>query len=475
MNQSLRILFLSAEVAPFAKRGGLADIAGSLPTALAAMGHDVKVIMPAYREIEDGYPDVVSLDRPLHVPLRGSFFPFGAFEGRLRHSGVPIYFVAERNLFYRPNIYGYDDDPYRFGFFSRAALALCQAIDWQPDIVHANDWHTAAAVMWLATNGHYDPFFGRTRTVYTIHNLAYQGRAGWDLADYLGIWTHRLREESYGEINMMARGIYHADRVTTVSPTYTNEIRTPEGGAGMHELLRHRGAAVSGILNGLDYQEWNPQTDPRLPANYSADDVQEKKRVRQALQEQLGLPVRDVPMISMISRLDWQKGLDISGHVMHRLMSGEIGEVQLVVLGTGEPAYESMLHHLAGYHRAKMRAIIEFRAELAALIYAGSDLFLMPSRFEPCGLSQLIAMRYGTLPVARATGGLADTVWQDQTGFLFGAYSADAFWGALRHALDTYHNRPDQWLAMQRAAMTQDFSWSRSAELYEQLYKQLHT
>lgn len=473
MAEPLRILLLSAEVAPFAKRGGLGDVAGSLPKALRRLGHDVRVVMPAYRNIEYGYPGVAPAQLRLNVPTGHGLAPAGVFTGELPGSDVPAYFVAETHLFNRPEIYGYGDDPYRFAFFSRAALDLVvAAMGWRPDVVHANDWHTAPAVTWLATAGQGDPRYQRLPTVYTIHNLAHQGKTDWQIFDFLGLQTHSLAEEAFGEVNFMARGIYHATMINTVSPTYAHEIMTPAGGANLDGLLRYRSYDVHGILNGIDHDEWNPATDARLAAHYDAEEPAARVENRRALQKYAGLPQQDdVPLVGMITRLDWQKGLDITGHVIHLLMSGLGGDAQFILLGSGEARYEAMFGHLASYHREKMAAFLDYNADLAPLIYAGSDMFLMPSLFEPCGLGQLIAMRYGSVPVVRATGGLNDTVADGVTGFVFHDYSAEAFWQALLRAMDVYRNDRKAWTGIQKNGMGADFSWDRSAQGYEQLYR----
>jgi starch synthase len=300
----------------------------------------------------------------------------------------------------------------------------------------------------------------------------HQGTAAWQLTEYLGVLTHGLNEEHYGEVNLMARGIYHATMVGTVSPTYAHEIMTREGGYGLDALLRYRHFDVHGILNGLDYDVWNPSTDPQLASRFSEHSVERRRANRRALQERLSLPVRDdVPIVSMIARLDRQKGFDIVGHVVHRLMNDEAGgEAQFVVLGSGASHYEDMFRHLAGYHGAKMTAVLGYDGALAPLIYGGADIFLMPSLFEPCGLGQMIAMRYGSVPVVRATGGLVDTVRDGVTGFTFNEYSADACWDALRRAVYHWRMNGDGWRAMQRQGMKTDFSWATSARGYQQLY-----
>jgi starch synthase len=469
----MRILFLSAEVSPFAKRGGLGDVAGSLPKALLELGHDVRVVMPAYANIERGVEDVHAMDLQLQVPTGAGPVLAGAFEGRLPGSEVPVYFIAQRDLFDRPEVYGYWDDPYRFAFFSRAALDLAiAALGWRPNVVHANDWHTAPAVTWLATAGQGDARYRDMPTLFTIHNLAHQGRTNWEIFNYLGLVTHSLAEEPYGEVNFMARGIYHATMINTVSPTYAREIMTVEGGASLDALLRHRSYDLHGILNGLDDDEWDPSSDRRLAATFDADSLSQRVENRHALQDAAGLPRRDdIPLVAMISRLDWQKGLEITGHVIHLLMNGFAGDAQFVVLGTGERRFEEMFARIAGYHRDKMTAFLEYNASLAPLIYGGSDIFLMPSLFEPCGLGQLIAMRYGSVPVVRATGGLADTVEDGVTGFSFYQYNADAFWNALQRAIYVYNVDQENWRLIQRNGMGADYSWTRSARGYEQVYE----
>jgi starch synthase len=470
---SLKILFISAEVAPFAKVGGLADVAGSLPKALRALGHDVRVVMPAYRQIEAqaGAGQLRFREGGMIVPTGAGGMPAGIFESLLPGSDVPIYFVAQSRLFNYPNVYGYND-AYRFAFFSRAAFEVANVLGWRPDVLHAHDWHTAPAVTWLATAGQADNRYRGIPSVFTIHNLAHQGLSSWKVLDYLGLITHGLAEEPYGAVNFMARGIFHATMINTVSPTYGREIMTPEGGAGLHNLLRFRHYDVHGILNGVDYEVWNPQTDKNLARHFDAEHLADRIENKRALQQRLDLPQRDdVPLVGMVTRLDGQKGLEIVGHVIHLLMNGGAGEAQFVIVGTGASHYEDMFRHLAGYHRNKMRAILAYEPRLAPLVYGGSDIFLMPSLFEPCGLGQMIAMRYGSVPVVRATGGLADTVRDGVTGFVFNEFSAEAFWNALRSAIYIYGMDHESWRAIQLNGMTSDFSWRSSALGYQQLYE----
>ncbi|GAB4158335.1 MAG: glycogen synthase GlgA [Candidatus Promineifilaceae bacterium] len=472
MDRSLQVLFISAEVAPFAKRGGLGDVAGALPKALRALGHDVRVVMPAYANIEAGYPGVNGTDIILQVPTGSGPVRAGVFEGALPGSDVPVYFIAERNLFNRPEVYGYWDDPYRFAFLSRAALDLVAALNWRPDLLHAHDWHAAPAVTWLATSGQTFDFFRGIPSLFTIHNLAHQGLTSWNIFDYLGIRTHSLLEERYGEVNFMARGIYHATQINTVSPSYAREILSREGGANMDGLLRHRQRDLHGILNGIDTDVWNPATDKHLSFPYDQHNLAGKAQNKRALQRLLGLPERDdVPLLAMVSRLDFQKGLDILGEPLHLLLNGMAGEAQFVVLGTGAAEYEDMFRHLAHYHKEKMTAVLAYSGGLAPQIYAGSDMFLMPSRFEPCGLGQMIAMRYGSVPIVRATGGLADTVSEGHTGFLFYPMDSYALWQAIQRAMYIYYHDKTSWRQMQINGMSSDFSWTRFAQSYQQLYE----
>jgi starch synthase len=471
---ALKILFVSAEVAPFAKVGGLADVAGALPKALRKLGHDVRVVMPAYQKLEaEGRAGKFSA-RPggMIVNMGAGPIPAGIYESVLPGSDVPVYFVAQHNLYDRPNVYGYNDDAYRFAFLGRAAFEVCNALGWRPDILHAHDWHTAPAVFWLATTGQADDRYRGIPSVFTIHNLAHQGLTSWDINRYLGVITHGLTEESPGAVNLMARGIYHATMINTVSPTYVREIMTVEGGWGLQNLLRYRHFDVHGILNGVDYDVWNPATDKNLAQNFTAETLETRAANKRALQAKLGLPQRpEVPLIGMVTRLDAQKGMEIMGHPLHLLMNGSAGEAQFVVVGTGAKQYEDMFRHLAGYHSDKFRAVLAYAPELAPLVYGGSDMFVMPSLFEPCGLGQLISMRYGTVPVVRATGGLADTVRDGVTGFSFNDYSAEDFWRTLQRAMYIYNVDKASWQAIQRNGLTSDFSWRNSALGYQQLYE----
>lgn len=470
-----RILFLSSEVAPFAKTGGLADVGGSLPKALAALGHDVRIILPAYDNIEaaaiQGKWGITNLPS-ISVPLGFGNVPAGIFFTKLPDSEISVYFIAEGSLFNRQNYYGYEDDGYRFSFYCRAALHLTTVLGWKPDILHANDWHAAPAVTWLDTAGRSYFDFQNIPSLFTIHNLAHQGRSPWGVFDYLGIQSFRLREENYNQVNFMARGIHHSTLINTVSPSYAREILTWDGGSGLDGLLRARANDVYGILNGLDMIEWDPANDPFLASKFNANHMEKRIENKLALQLRAGLPPNpNIPLVAMVSRLDWQKGLDITGHVIHLLMNNYAGEAQFIVLGTGSQEYEDMFSNLANYHRQKMAAFMSYDNSLAHLIYGGSDIFIMPSLFEPCGLGQMIAMRYGSVPVVRAIGGLADTVQDSVTGFSFYDYSSEAFSQALQRAIYIYTADKDGWRGIQENGMLADFTWERSARGYQQLYE----
>jgi starch synthase len=496
---SLRVLFLTSEVTPFAKTGGLADVAGSLPKALAALGHDVRVMMPAYASIEralqDGQWGLRAVGPTLRVPILGGINA-GTLQAMLPGTSVPVEFIAERDLFDRADLYGYPDDPYRFAFFCRAALQwVVETRAWRPDIVHAHDWHAAAAILWLATSGQDDLRYRDLPTVLTIHNLLHQGRTSIDILRYLGVRGSRLYEEGVDEVNVLARGIYHATMINTVSPTYAREILTPDGGMRLDGLLRYRQYDVHGILNGLDYDVWNPETDRHLARTYDANTLERRADNKRALQARMGLAQRDdVPVVAIVSRLDVQKGVDLVEAIVPRLLGPESARprsvtpespaallqslgtlsapaAQLIVLGSGAAEHETALRRLAAAHPGRMAAMLRYDPVVAPLIYGGSDVFLMPSRFEPCGLGQMIAMRYGCVPVVRATGGLVDTVQDGVTGFSFGPYDADAFWDALQRALRMYREEPAAWRVMQQRGMAADFSWTASARGYEHLYE----
>lgn len=478
----MNVLFVSAEAYPFAKVGGLADVVGSLPGALREHDIDARIVMPGYGFINHARHGIDQLFS----------FEFTHREGTSTiqvfstvRNGVPIYFIQGWPYFGNEDTTYtvWDWDSPRFIFFNQATLALMwelkQRLDWFPDLVHVHDWHTGL-LPFLLDEQQYVPGWGRVPTMLTIHNLAYQGeyQGGWLFK--AGISGRHHPDLVYQNLtdNLLAIAIAHSDIVTTVSPRYAVEIQYPYMGYGLDGMIRTRKDDLYGILNGLDTHVWDPATDPRITANYDADTFRERRiHNKRALQNQLGLDVRDdVPLVGFVSRLVWQKGPDLAIPALRQIASDT--DMQFVALGTGDPYYEEPMRDLERDFPHKIRSIIDFNGTLAQLIYAGSDIFLMPSHFEPCGMGQMVAMRYGSLPLVRETGGLADTVDNYDngpadygTGFVFHWEQSDAVLGTLRWAIDTYYNRPDAWQRMQRRAMRRDFSWYTSARQYIDLYR----
>lgn len=475
----MKILYLASEVAPFTKVGGLADVAGSLPAALAALGHDVRVAMPLYGTISQQEYGLRQITSPMAVPIGDDYTGAAIFEGQIKgYAGgpaVPIYFVQNQHHFERPKIYGYDDDGDRFLVFCQAALRMLPVIGWKPDIVHANDWHTALAPVFLKTFYKYDTYLNGIRSAFSIHNLAYQGwfPEGWLKQALLHrdgiVWGDRENQ-----VNLMGRAIALADGVSTVSPTYAAQILTPEFGEGLDWLLNYRWGHLWGILNGIDYSIYDPATDKRIAFNYDAERIENRAKNKADLQRSLGLPEKpDVPIIGMVSRLADQKGFDlVAGAIQDILKRG----AQVVILGTGEYYYHDLLWHIMDSNRQQMNVTLAFDLTLAQKIYAGSDFFLMPSRFEPCGLGQMLAMRYGSVPIVRHTGGLADTVHEFQpatnegNGFLFGPYQVSHMLAAIDRAFDVYRN-PAKMQELIRINMSKEYSWASSARQYVEFYE----
>ena len=472
------LLFVSSEVAPWSKTGGLGDVAGALPRALAARGHAVAVVSPRYYRVDVQRQRM----KPLHraVAVRGE--PTTLWLKRV--DGVDFYFVENDRLFgSRGGLYGdahgdYGDNAERFAYLCRAALAAPAALSFRPRIIHCNDWQTGLVPFLLRQEHARDPMVSRAKTVFTIHNLAYQGIFDKRVVPALGLPWDVFRYEAmefFDHLSFMKAGLTFADALTTVSPTYAREILTPEGGAQLDAVLRHRARDLTGILNGIDMKEWDPATDRQLPAHYSAAEPSGKARCKEALQKEMGLAVRpDVPLVGMVGRLAEQKGLDLVAAVLPQLAAND---VQLAVLGSGQAELERAFAHAAREHPGRIAARIGFDEGLAHRIEAGADVFLMPSRFEPCGLNQLYSLRYGTVPVVRAVGGLVDTVEDFDgasrgTGFRFRDYAPSALWTALRRALDVYRDQR-AWRGLMARGMAQDFSWDRSAAGYEALYQRL--
>lgn len=480
-NSPLKVLFLSAEVVPFAKTGGLADVAGSLPKAIRALGHDVRVCMPRYGRVDKAKFGLKEVVPCFDVPMDHAKEQASIWQGTIGQD-VPVYMVDNAHYFDRDGIYMYPDDAERFIFWCRAALEMLRRpeIDWQPDIIHCNDWHTAIIPNWLRTVYKDDPFYAHAATVYTIHNLAYQGIFGHRVLEIAGIdeygfLYHPEMADMAEVVDLMARGIYFADVISTVSERYAQEILTPEFGERMDPLLRDRRDRLFGILNGIDYEVMDPATDPHLAARFDAQHLEARAANKAALQREAGLAVSPTtPLVGVISRLTDQKGFDLISRIIDPLMN--YVDLQFVLLGTGEQTYHDMFSALAQRYPQKAAVFLTFNAPLAQRIYGGSDIFLMPSRFEPCGLGQMIAMRYGSVPVVRATGGLADTVvdFDPRTGkgngFTFEAYDAMALFIALVRAAETYKHEA-AWRQLMLRGMAEDFSWTRSAGRYIDLYR----
>ncbi|MBI2886943.1 MAG: glycogen synthase [Chloroflexi bacterium] len=449
----LRVLYVSAEMSPFSKVGGLADVAASLPKALAALGHDVRVITPDHGDRAPKAPDAPSWQTNLRY--LGQEERVTVLQSSLG-SSVPFYLVGNDRYFRRSQVYGEPDDLLRYQLFCLAALEATRLAGWQPDILHCNDWHTAFLPFALRNRAWSEPWYRPTASVLTIHNLRYRGPD--ELTDIL------------------SQGIYYADLVSTVSQTYAREITTPELGEGLDSLLRLRQDRLFGIVNGLDTELFDPSTDPALAAHYDSERLHLKLKNKEALQARVGLaPNAAAPLAGVVSRLVEQKGIDLLAAVLERAVV-ELG-LQCVVLGAGDPVLQQQLLQQEARRPAAVKVVSGFEPELAQLIYGGADLFLMPSRYEPCGLGQLIAMRYGTVPVARRTGGLADTVADASadlaqgTGFVFEDYTPGAFLQALGRAVAAFRQR-DAWATLQRRCMAQDFSWAASARSYEAMYYQ---
>ena len=478
----LKILFVTPEVEPFVKVGGLADMVGALPKDLAAMGHDVRVVAPAYGSLKIPDEGWFDLEEPLGVEVGASAHWARTWTACLPGSAVPVYFLEHDQFFARPEVYAgpwgdHPDNDLRFIFLCRGALTLCLQLDWIPDVIHCHDWTTGFLPLMLNTTLRDSPL-GRTATVFTIHNLEHQGYCDRRALDFARIPVSEFRPdstESHGRINMMKAGLYHSTKLTTVSPTYAEEIKHPAGGFGLDHVLRFRAADLSGIVNGIDARSWNPSTDKALPAFYHATDLAGKAVCKSTLQKQLGLDVDpDVPLFGVVSRLATQKGLDLLAAALPRILQQM--HVQFVLLGSGDPGLEHIFRDAAAKFAGRFGLHIGFNGKLARLIQGGSDFFVMPSRAEPCGLTQLYAMRYGTPPIVRATGGLVDTVAQYEqgtgrgTGFVFEDATADALHDTVGWACSTFFDRPQEYQQLRLNGMSRDFSWAASASRYVDVY-----
>jgi starch synthase len=475
----MKILFAASEATPFAKTGGLADIAGSLPPAIASLGHEVRMVMPYYRQVRQHALDLRHVATFL-VPLGAWKERCDILEGKTG-GNVTVYFIKKDIYYDRPELYAtgradYPDNAERFIFFSRAVLGLCGIVGYKPDIIHNNDWQTGLVALYLKTLYRQDSTLNMTRSVFTVHNLGYQGLfwhedmrltgLGWEVFTPEGI-------EFWGKLNFLKAGLVYSDLITTVSTTYSREIQTPEYGHGLDGVLMNRAGDLTGIINGIDYRTWDPARDRTIPKTYSASNLAGKARCKKALHSLIHMPDSDVPLIGMVTRLADQKGLDILTEALSEIM---LLDVRLVILGTGDQKYQRILSDAAERYPTRMRFLLRHDDTLARKLYAGCDMFLMPSRYEPCGLGQMIALRYGTVPVVRSTGGLIDTVVDYDpksgrgTGFLFKEYSAQTLVGCLQRAIAAYGNR-NKWKRLVQNGMKQDFSWEHSAKDYVKVYR----
>lgn len=481
----MKIAFASSEIVPFAKTGGLADVSGALPKELSKLGNEVKVFMPKYYEINEheyGH-EYDYLIGELKVSTGGNEHSVHVFYGKLPNSKVDVYFIHYPNFFHRDKIYTEDwDEDERFILFSKSVIQVMQKLGWAPDIVHVNDWQTALIPLFLKETYNWDKLFANTKTILTIHNIGYQGRFSLDsykkaelpseLYENHGPLSHE------GDSNFLKAGILYSDIINTVSDTYAKELLTPEQGAGMDGYLWSRHTDFFGIINGVDYTVWNTESDKYLPHKYSLNNLTGKLKNKKFLLEKLSLPFNaDIPLIGIVSRLAIQKGFDIISEVLDELLNLE---AQFVVLGSGEEEYEDMFQLAANNFPNKIGVYFGYNEELAHLIEAGSDMFLMPSHYEPCGLNQIYSLKYGTVPIVRKTGGLADTVldWNEYNeygedignGFSFYEYSGEALLSSVRRAINDFHNKP-VWRKIQSNGMKNKFSWKHSAEKYLKLYE----
>lgn len=460
----LKVLFIAPEAYPFAKTGGLGDVIGALPKAFPP-NVDVRVMIPYYASIPEFLQKKINYHHHFHIKMADQYYYCGIMT--CEHEGITYYFIDNEVFFRRPNLYGYFDDGERFTFFSRAALEAIATLDFLPDIIHCHDWQTAAIPYLLRHQ--YRKAYPRMKSVFTVHNIKYQGIYGFnDINAYLNLGFLPNDLEFHGNINLMKGALYASDLVTTVSPSYAQELKNAYYGEGLDGVIQNISFKEVGILNGIDGNVYNPTTDSAL--FFPFDDPRDKIKNKNALQEYLSLPVRkDVPMISMVNRLVEQKGLDLVANVIHEILQLDL---QMVILGSGDYKYEELLKNVSYNYPKKMVSIIDFDDTLSRRIYGASDLFLMPSKFEPCGLSQMIAMRYGSIPIVRETGGLRDTVTQFDSrtgrgnGFTFSNYNAHDMLATIEKSVNLYHNAPETFKKITDNAFKSKFDWKNSAQVY---------
>jgi starch synthase len=477
----MKILFVSSEVVPFAKTGGLADVAAALPKAIAKLGHDIRIFMPRYKRIDLNQWGAKKVVSGIEVMLDDRAETVDIYEAILPGSEVPVYFVDNRHFSNRDELYGidfkdYPDNCEAFLTFCKAAISFLKEINWIPDIIHCNDWQAASITVYLREARKTEPVFGRTASVYSIHNMAYQGnfsKTKFRLMNLDDSFFDLDKLEAVDHLSFSKGGIVFADIVSTVSKTYAKEIQTEKFGYGLNEDVKKRSSDVFGVLNGIDYDLWNPAKDPALVKHYNRNTLSLRIKNKEPLQQEVGLPQNEgIPLIGMTSRLDVQKGIDLLVESIPQIV--DLG-CQIIILGTGDPKYHMILHELKQKYPDQIGLKLGFDADLAQRIYAGCDIFLMPSKYEPCGLGQLISFKYGTIPVVRKTGGLADTVHdynfrtKEGDGFVFKEYSAEAFFETVENAVNLYKNRIE-WKKLQMKVMDYDHSWNVSAKKYISLY-----
>ncbi len=475
----MRVLFLTPECTPFASSGGLGDVSASLPLALGARGLDVRIVMPLYRSVDRSVLEKFA--EPLRVPIGERYIESAVWRGILRDS-VPVYLIDQAHFFDRPGLYGpngsaYADNLERFSFFTRASLALTGQLHWSPDVIHANDWQTALAPVYVGKQAEW-PELDDCASLFTIHNVGYQGifpLGGFDATGLAFEHLYPAGLEHFGHLNLLKAGLSNATVLSTVSPTYGKEIQTGTFGCGLDGVIRARARDLFGILNGIDTSEWDPANDPLIAAMYDANCLEGKATCKASLQREALLPVHpETPVFGLITRLAFQKGVDVFAHALERILSLD---VQIVLLGSGDHAAERFFEGMTRKFPHKFRAWLGFNQALSHRIEAGSDFFLMPSRYEPCGLNQMYSCRYGTLPIVRATGGLQDTVenYDERTGtgtgFKFHDLNPSSLFDVVGWAVSTWYDRRPHILAMRQRAMRMDFSWSFPAQRYEDLYR----
>ena len=475
----MNILYVTSEAVPFCKTGGLAAVAGSLPPSLAANGDRVSVILPLYETVKDKWGEKLHFEKWTFVRLAWRSVYCGLFS--VEREGVTCYFVDNESYFRRSDLYGYYDDGERFAFFSRAVTELLRSLPEKPDVVHCNDWQSALVPVYIRDEAVRNDFYKSIRTVITVHNIEYQGRYGREtVEDLFGLdrgWFDGGTIEFGGDVNLLKGGIVTADAVTAVSPTYARELKCAYFAHGLENVMRMSEGKLHGVLNGIDMKRYDPAHDESLAAPYSADDLTGKRQDKAALQKLLGLKeAPGTPILAMVTRLVSHKGLDLVCETLDTIMEKD---VQFVVLGKGDAKYETFFEYAKQRYGGRMAVHLGYSEQLAMQIYAGADLFLMPSKSEPCGLSQMIAMRYGTVPIVRETGGLKDTVrayeaWNSAgNGFTFANYNAGDMCHVVCQAIDLYHNNRDVYALLQKRGMTADFSWKRSAQAYRDIYSSI--